>query len=282
MRGLACENSMIHPISHSIISPNQQKFETDSLLKMTMEIVEYLQNAANPCPLPRWLEFWTPDSSFDIDAFLSSDVVFYPGGRTDGQPIRLFNVGCSASCYLYSDYLERVLEDTNLEFSIRPLKGYSLLETRDVVFEQVFKKSLGDIIRYRMGKERVYDAKDKIGRLYIFRRDEMIGKGSPFLALLYLTIDAYYVFQKLFSEKVPPLGILLAQHGFSGNYDSFGGGGLLEEISTSQRIIPKWLLVAKGTPPWRMFHRVPEVSGDTGGMHKDRRYLYSNSKRIGV
>ena len=248
-----------------------------------MKITEFLQNEKNPCPLPCWLENWSKSSSFDVDAFLSSDVVFYPGGGRDGQPIRLFNEGCNVSCFLYADSGYN-LKHVDKEFSERPLKGYIFIETREVLFDEVFKGSSGQTVVFRGRRRgRIHDAKDKIGCLYIFQHDgsEVSEKCSPFLAMLYLNIDAFYVFENLFSKESTPLAILLADHGFSRNWDKFGRGGKLEKISTMKEIIPKWLLVAKNTPPWRMFLKVPNVEGDTGGMLSDRRYLYANLERQG-
>jgi hypothetical protein len=256
---------------------NPQNFENISLLQQTMEITEFLQNERNPCPLPRWLENWSKFSSFDVDAFLSSDVVFYPGGGRDGQPIRLFNEGCNVSCFLYADSgynLKRVEK----EFSERPLKGYIFIETREVLFDEVFKESLGQTVVFRgRSRERIHDAKDKIGSLYIFQLDgsEVSEKCSPFLAMLYLNIDAFYVFENLFSKENTPLAILLADHGFGGNWDKFGCGGKLEKISRTKEIIPKWLLVDENTREWRMYRKVLNVKGDIGGGHKKVRRLFA-------
>jgi len=242
-----------------------------------MKITDFLQKEMNPCLLPVWLENWNKASSFDVDAFLSSDVVFYPGGGRDGQPIRLFNEGCNASCFLYADSAYK-LKGIDEEFSERPLKGYNLLETRDVVFDEVFKESSVRTVVFRGRlRERVYDAKDRIGRLYVFQHDEseMNEKGSPFLAMLYLNIDAFYAFENLFSEEKPPYAILLADHGSGGNWDDFGRNGRLEEISTTQGIIPKWLLVAENTREWRMYRKVANVKGDIGGMHNSLRHLFA-------
>lgn len=256
---------------------NPQNFENISVLQQTMEITEFLQNERNPCPLPLWLENWSKSSSFDVDAFLSSDLVFYPGGGRDGQPIRLFNEGCNVSCFLYADSgynLKRV----DKELSKRPLKGYILIETREVLFEEVFKRSSGQNVVFRSRpRERIYDAKDKIGCLYIFQHDgsDVSEKCSPFLAMLYLNIDAFHAFENLFSEEKSPFAILLADHGFGGNRGKFGWGGKLEKISRTKEIIPKWLLVDENTREWRMYRKVLHVKGDIGGMHKKVRRLFA-------
>lgn len=242
-----------------------------------MKITDFLQKERNPCLLPVWLENWNKASSFDVDAFLSSDVVFYPGGGRDGQPIRLFNEGCNVSCFLYADSgynLKRIDE----EFSERPLKGYILIETREVLFGEVFRGlSRQNVVFRSRRRERIYDAKDKIGCLYIFQHDggEMSEKCSPFLAMLYLNIDAFYVFENLFSKENTPFAILLADHGFGGNEGRFGCGGKLEKISTMKEIIPKWLLVAENTREWRMYRKVANVKGDIGGMHYSLRHLFA-------
>jgi hypothetical protein len=255
----------------------QQNFKNIIVPQQIMKITEFLQKERKPFPLPDWLENWSNSSSFDVDAFVSGDVVFYPGGGSDGQPIRLFNEGCNVSCFLYADY-GHSLEVVDKEFSERPLKGYLLIDAREVLFDEVFKESSGQTVFFRgRRKECVYDAKDRIGRLYIFQQggSEVSEKCSPLLAMLYLNIDAFHAFEHLFSEEKPPFAILLADHGFGCNWDDFGGNGRLEEISTTQRIIPKWLLVAENTLEWKMYHKVPNVEGDKDGMHKNLRHLFA-------
>ena len=255
----------------------QQNFENISVLQQIMKIAEFLQKERKPCLLPDWLDNWSKSSSFDVDAFFSGDVVFYPGGGSDGQPIRLFNEGCNVSCFLYADSGQD-LEVVDEEFSERPLKGYILINAGEVLFDQVFKESIGQTVIFRgLRGECVYDAKDKIGRLYIFQHDgsEVSEKCSPFLVILYLNIDAFYAFDSLFSEEKPPFAILLADHGCGGNWDVFGRNGILEETSMTRRIIPKWLLVAENTREWRMYRKVPNVKGDIGGVHKNLRRLFA-------
>ena len=242
-----------------------------------MDITEFLHKEGNHCVLPAWLESWAEDSSFDINHFLSSDVVFYPGGATDGQPIKLFNIGCHVSCFLYADSDPKILETVNQEFSKRPLKGYDLFQIREIRFAEVFRESSGTtIVSFNGGDGIEYNARDDIGCLYIFKKKDCEIKdiGSQFVAILYLHVDAFYVYETLFSEKNPPLAVLLADHGFGNNYAKFGGGDKLEDISIKHRILPKWLLVAENTCEWKHYQRLQGVNAAIGGMNSQKRYLF--------
>lgn len=246
-----------------------------------MELIEYLSQNQECSSLPNWLRNWNDTDHFDIHQFLLSDLVFYPGGWKDGQPIRVFNSACMVSCYLYADYSHNVLDEVDKEFNDRSLLGYELAHKRKIFSSELLNGYwVNTKIRSPMGKER--DSPPIIGHLYIFNKlenKENVG-GAQKVALLYLNIDAYEVFEKLLCEIkcTPPLAILLAYHGFGGNYvrGGFGGGGKLEELSKQYNNFPKWLLIAtkNGTYPWEQYEQVPDVRGDTGGMHSNRRYLF--------
>jgi hypothetical protein len=67
---------------------------------------------------------------------------------------------------------------------------------------------------------------------------------------------------------------VLQDHGFGGNYDSFGGGGLMERIAQRTHVQPHFLLVADNTRPWLGFEPVPGLESECGGMHRMPRSLF--------
>jgi len=246
-----------------------------------MEIGDYLAKNQPRLQLPNWLDRWDRDSQFLIDDFLSSDVVFYPGGNTDGQPIRLFNQSCGASCFLYADYLDSILNDVNIELNTRPLLGYNLIDTRNLALKSIFHNFDGEIRKGWFGESVKSNESDKVGELYIFQKEAKsdVGNGADKIALLYLQLDAFSVFENLFGQQTSPspFAILLADHGFGGNYDCFGEGGLLEKMALERRIFPNWLLMDRSTNPWKGYQKISKLKPDIGGMHRNCRYLY---KRI--
>jgi hypothetical protein len=108
-------------------------------------------------------------------------------------------------------------------------------------------------------------------------QDRRDGHGARRLAILFLGADAIAAYDALFCQQngtLSPFAIVLQDHGFGGNYDRFGRGGLLEGIAGRCHAVPPWLLVAENTQPWDGFKRVPQVDGDRGGMHNTPRFLY--------
>jgi hypothetical protein len=74
---------------------------------------------------------------------------------------------------------------------------------------------------------------------------------------------------------------VLQDHGFGGNYNRFGGGGILERIASRTNCFPPFLLIAEDTIPWTGYVRVPDVEGSVGGMHRTIRFLYQRKTDAG-
>jgi hypothetical protein len=75
-------------------------------------------------------------------------------------------------------------------------------------------------------------------------------------------------------NKSTPFAILLQDHGFGGNYDKFGRGGLMEKIAAHAKIKPTYLLVGENTEPWLEYSKLENIIADHGGMHNSARFLY--------
>jgi hypothetical protein len=118
------------------------------------------------------------------------------------------------------------------------------------------------------------------GFLEVLERDRDLDDdhGARRLAILFLGADGIAAYEALFCQRQhgqsAPFGVVLQDHGFGGNYERFGGGGLLERIAKDTNALPRFLLVAGNTNAWEGFERVPDVEGDHGGMHAHRRFLF--------
>ena len=117
------------------------------------------------------------------------------------------------------------------------------------------------------------------GSLCVFDREVEYGNehGPERLALLYLGADGIATYDALYCQRWsrPPYALLLQDHGFGGNYDRFGRGGLLERIAIRADVFPEWILTDRGE--WVGFDQVPDVERSCGGINHNMRELWRGS-----
>lgn len=237
--------------------------------------------------VPTWLEEFGPESAFRSQDFFGSRVVYYPGSGVDGHPVKVFGSTHSAHCFVYADYgLSQAQLETALEDSRKRFRGYhSIARVRlresELVPEGWTSHLRGDAVdpqRVQLARVAARVATAPFGFLEILERDRELddSHGAHRIAVLFLGADGVAAFDALFCQRpgMAPFAVVLQDHGFGGNHDSFGGGGSLEQVAMDCGALPPWLLVAHGTVPWHGFDRRPGVDGDLGGMHENLRFLY--------
>lgn len=248
-----------------------------------MTLYEYLRNELRE-DVPGWLDNFRSGAPFSREQFFASRVVYYPGSGDDGHPVKLFGSTHSAHCFVYADYgVSQTALESKLEDPSHGFRGYHKLARLQLSERDLVPAGwtphvhAGEAPRDRQGFAAVASA--PFGFLEILERDDEFddNHGARRLAILFLGADGIAAFDALFCQRLghpPPFAVLLQDHGFGGNYDRFGKDGLLERIATERNVIPRCLLVAKYTDPWRCFERVPGVDADCGGMHATPRFLY--------
>lgn len=230
--------------------------------------------------MPRWLASFDDQTRFDRAAFFSGRVVFYPGSGTDGQPVKLFASTHAAHCFVYADYLlEQALIERELDHPTRGFRGY--LSAMRVQLTQLDLLSvwtphvLPDEVRTAA---RFSDGSSAYAFLEVMEREPELGDehGPERIAVLFLGADGIATYDALFCQEAStarPFALVLQDHGFGANYESFGAGGLLERIARRMGVLPDYLLVGGVTRPWAGFKRC-NGSGDIGGMHREPRSLW--------
>lgn len=240
-------------------------------------LIDFLGRFREPCP--DWLRNFAPEDDFDLSSFFNSRIVFYPGALSDGHPIRLFGSAHAAHCFVYADYLmkrESIIRD--LDSPLRSCRGYRTYFRQDLSIRHVFP---ADWIpsRHHAGKN-----SDRFDPVWPYAFIELLERkpgfgdqhGAERLALLYLGVDGYAIYDALFCwKRRPPFAMLLEDHGFmGGNYDRFGAGGLMERLAFDSDSLPSMMVVGQYTTPWEGYRKVPDVAPDPGGMHHNNRFLY--------
>lgn len=232
-------------------------------------------------PLPCWLAEFKPDSAFDRTAFFSSRIVYYPGSGTDGQPVKLFGSTHVAHCFVYVDYgiSARNVQET-LDRSVHHFHGYHTLARLEISQQQLSPRGFVPHIQPSEIKSDPMAFADQTpyAFLEILERDPDLDDqyGAPRLAILFLGADGIASYDALFCQTdsiQAPFAVVLQDHGFGGNYDRFGAGGLLDKIARRSKTLPNLLLVAENTTAWQGYREI-SVFPDRGGMHSYKRYLY--------
>lgn len=224
-----------------------------------------------------------------LDAFWQSRTVYYPGFGSDGHPVKFFNSNHLAKCFVYADYLvdeEEVCADLDnpaIAYSGH-FRGYHSVER--------IRLSAADLApvgwRPHAPSPRSHWARPRIrpyALLERLKRDAGLddSHGALSLSILFLGADGHASYDALFCQdgrQRAPYAVVLQDHGFGGNYDRFGRGGLMERIAITTGVFPKYLLVAENTRPWDGYVRVPGMEGSRGGLHSELRHLYQRDPQV--
>lgn len=238
----------------------------------------------HPEPLPPWLQAFDRSGPFRREAFFDSRVVYYPGSGTDGHPVALFGSTHSAHCFVYVDYgLEQTAIVRELAHPSRRFQGYHTFARIHLTESDLSQSLWHPTLEPKDQRKCERGEVTPFAFLEILERDADRGDshGPSRLAILFLGADGIATYDALFCQEngtPPPFAVVLQDHGFGGNYDRFGQGGLLERIAIRSRTFPEWLLVAQNTRPWTGFLRIRNMDGHPGGMHRCLRFLFQQAE----
>lgn len=233
--------------------------------------------------MPQWLRRFRRGNALDHRAFFDSRTVYYPGFGDDGHPLEVFGKAHAAHCFVFADYGNPAAhyweQLTNPHHSGHP-KGYEPLSV-----QRIQQSDLGVVnwVPHHTGPGPdsiaagfIRDMGEPFGIFAVLQRMSEFGPdhGPERLALIILGADGFAAYDGLYCQGgPPPYAVLLQEHGFGGNWDRFGDGGILCELA--QRFNrPEWILVADNTRPWPGYTRVSDSS--RGGMHRHERFLWKN------
>ena len=243
--------------------------------------------------IPPWLLNYTPGDPFPREVFFASRTVYYPGSRTDGNPLEVFGKSHSAHCFVYCDnsMSERGVRD-QLEHETQRghPKGYRQIVGTHVLKSEITPHHL--IFHFQVKPEELdWATRQPLGGSFVYwavlEREESYDDdhGPKRLSILHVGGEGIATFDALFCQRGnnPPFAILLQDHGYGGNWTKFGGpdSPLLKICTEHCRRFPKWLLVADNTDPWPGYAQVsqPERNRMRSLFRLRKRYLRGMGQR---
>lgn len=251
-----------------------------------MEMIAYLSQFR--VDAPAWLQAFKPGDGFDREAFLRSPLVYYPGSGFDGHAVQLFSSAHAAHCFVYVDY--GIPADKLVESMQHPrygFRGYTSIAHMPLTQAQLAPHGWlphVDITPQRrmMFATQNYAFVEVLQRMPNFSDEH----GPPRLAILFIGGDGIASYDALFCQRTSwgtPKAVLIQDHGFGGNYDRFGKGGLLEQIALRAQVLPEFLIATSAQTAWQGFSAVADVECSIGGQHRNQRFIYKNIvSRTGV
>lgn len=249
---------------------------------MRPTIIEVLRNDHKP--LPKWLQKFSP--RFNLEKFLSSRTVFYPGSGTDGQPIRLCSTAHAAHTFVYADY---TVSANKIVRKVMNFRGY-YTERLENLDEALVCPPNGWRPREDLSGRHKSEKIETTTPYYIYLvlcRKGHFGKthGPEKLAILFIGKDAFETFDILYCQRGRriPYMIVVHDHGSGRNHGRFGNEvydkDLLHNYAKRYNAQPKLLFVADNSEVWDGYERIetlPEVTRlEDGTCHAGtRRRLY--------
>lgn len=231
--------------------------------------------------MPAWLKNFRPGDPFEWDAFLASRIVYYPGAGTDGQPVAVLGGSGAAHCFVYVDYgLTRPAVERQLDHPQHGFMGYTPIARVTVAEHQL--TPAGWVRHFQPGDptpNRHFIRTEPYAFLEILQRRPGFGPdhGPDRLAIVFMGADGVAAYDALFCQggRPAPFAVVLQDHGYGGNYTTFGAGGLLHTIAVRTSRFPEMLLVATAnTTPWPGYAEIQEAVAGGGGMHQVNRALF--------
>lgn len=243
-------------------------------------IEEYLRKYSEDTP--SWLRCYQPGDKVPFSDFMKGRVAYYPGCGLDAC---LVNVAAPTHCvhsFLYVDYN---IQRRNIEAFLEKRGFYDYRSIGRVEFSEFDLLPYGQHtldIDYKPRHSEAMTFVNKDEKPYCFmeilERCHYDGSetSSERIAVTFLFADGIMTYYQLFVKeyKKSPWLFLLIDHGFGGNYDLFGGGGLLERIITEHCCFPDFVFCYVYNSIWPGYKIIEGLNSVKGGIHNDERILY--------
>ena len=244
-----------------------------------IEMHQYLKNYREE--IPAWLKNYTRGEKITFKDIMSSRVAYYPGSGHDGMLMRVGNMSHSVHSFLYVDYglsksgLEEHIAQENSIRGYHPIEKIEWKES-DLMPNGQYQYPVDIMNQLRHRDPNAFVNKNE--RPYCFsvimeRDDDRDDSwGAERFVVTFLFADGIATYYQLFVKEYSkaPWLFLLQDHGFGGNYDCYGAGGILDQIIHESRCYPTFVIFGDGggTGIWKGYEQVADVSPLYRGMHR--------------
>lgn len=188
-------------------------------------------------------------------------VLYYPGAGTDTQPFRLFGGNPHLSRVIYADYSPSAHHRQEVErlFKFRrPNARFVDLTPGDFGCQEWEEFWYGN----SESREESTPAK-----AFGIRGELPL---HPRVRFDYLATEAVGTYSVLLKAGIRPNFIVLQDHGFGGNWTTFGGRSQLYKLARQNNALPELLLVADNTDRWPQYEQVSEPVENCGAAKHTR------------
>ena len=230
-----------------------------------------------------WIARYLRGEQITFKDIMATRVGYYPGSGFDGELMKVGNKSHSVHSFLYVDYMlkRKDLEDHLAEEdSILGYHQVGQIEWKESDLMPNGQYPIDFAIRPRHASPNSFVRKEETPYCFsvIMERNEDKDDawGAAHFVVTFLFADGIATYYQLFAKeyKKAPWLFLLQDHGFGGNYDEFGAGGILDKIIQRNHCFPTFVLCASNTNIWRGYEKLEKVSPIYGGMHQHQRGLY--------
>ena len=243
-----------------------------------MRVYEYLADQKEE--MPQWLREYEPGQRVDFTKVLSSRVVYYPGSGDDGQGIRTFNEAEYAHVFFHADYGITKADAREMLSRENALRGYRLLDLQEIKESALTPRGWRPHVRPRRASfhddmPALIDEKPYCLFAVYEKKEEADVRGAQRFAVIQLFGDGIASYDALFANRNARIDVLILQdHGFGGNYDRFGRGGLMDEVARKSGVYPKYICCEHEQNVWDGYALVEGVEPEVGGVHGNERKLF--------
>jgi hypothetical protein len=193
-------------------------------------------------------------------------LLFYPGGRVDTDPFTLFCRHGGVEVFLYCDYLLPVSDARSF---VRELPGFSVEDMGALAPEDL---GVDDWAQLWPTDEASMRMANPATAYALWAR--LVSRTGRQIFFAYFGTEAVQTYHQLTTCGITPAAVVLQDHGFGGNWTTFGGpeSPLWHH---AQLAAPAMLYVGEQTKPWPGYRQETDFCVRPGAEHQIPRALFT-------